>query len=217
MPTDFEQANPQRKKEYGFYGSTGVFHGTTGKYVGVCFGYKRSETTTSENFILIPTMSRENTDKWLEKLNKGIPFKYEWIEEFKEPPSARGSIGLPLRTGPAVRIWYPEPKNYGHCVLFGNLCKGISEHAWFCEKHLEDTSSGKGFFLKNWEAYRALLNEAKKLNAMQLWPGSHCWWSHNDENLKEPNFKTRSVKLLFERLSTRNPAYGNFWNVCLDR
>jgi hypothetical protein len=215
MPTDFEQATPARKKDYSFYGSTGVYDGETGKCMGVCFGYKREATKKHETFILIPTMSRENANKWLQKLKKGIEFKYEWIEEFVERDGYRTTTGLKYRTGPAVRIWYPEPANYAHCVLFGNLCKGISEHAWFCEKHLEDDRMGVGFFTKNWEAYRAMQPHVG--SGMQTWPSGHCWWSSNDFQLSKPNFKTRSVKELFERLTTLKPQYGNFWNTCLDR
>lgn len=225
MPTDFENGDHNFRQRYVFHNATGVYNPETKAYIGVCFGYKPSEilrykenknNKLTTSFILVPVMSRENTDKWLQKIQKGQDFKYEWIENFKEcspykrPPCSNQVV-------PAVQIWWPFPDNHAHCVLFGNLCKGISEHAWFCEKHLEDTTPKKAFFTKNWEAMLAMKPYIVNASPTDVYPSGHSWWSFYEvSNPTKVNFKTKTVKELLTKAQEKI-TFGYFWFTCLQK
>lgn len=231
MPTDYErlrETNNPRAADYSYYGSTGVYKrdGTT---YGVCFGWKMHEIDSvkkelpnaklTTEFVIIPIMSRENSQKWLDKLAKGIKFEYEWLENFTEVNSNyRGSVGLKKRENvPAVCVKFPRPDDYGHCVIFGNLFKGLSEFAWLSEKHLEDDTPKLGFFHKNFKA----LKEMQKYftgTSSGLQITGHLWWNSIDtQKTDAKHFTTRSLKEYFSRYDELKPPYGRYYTTCLGR
>lgn len=231
MLTDYEQlkkTNNPRVKEYSYYGSTGVL-ARDGHSHGVCFGWKIQEISAIQNktpnvklsteFVIIPVMSRENSQKWLDLLAKEIKFEYEWLENFTEKTNNyRPLVSLSRRENvPAVCVQFPHPMDYGHCVIFGNLFKGLSEFAWLSEKHLQDTTPKLKFFDKNFNALQAMKKHfSGTTSGLQI--TGHLWWNLFDTQKENTNhFTTRSLKEYFERYDTLKPAYGQYYNTCLGR
>jgi len=120
-------------------------------------------------------MSRENTEKWLSLINDEIPFKWKWEND-------------------KVKI-YPPLTDKPFLYFFGNLCKGISEGAWYCEDHLKDESD-EPFFVKNWRAFSK--QEDDVMHEVGYNP-NHFWFNWKDkEHLKYPR-KSRTIKEAYDK------------------
>ena len=136
-------------------------------------------------------MSQDDATKWLELIRKDIDFEYTFIDHDK---------------GPRVRIWPPK-KDFNFIILFGNLTKGVSEFAWFCEDHINDEEPLE-FFTKNRKHFEKYSSTTK----MQVeYHTAHGWWSYRAE---ENEHTAHSIKDLFINLEERQPDW-RVWPTCL--
>ena len=135
-----------------------------------CFAPFRTPNYTTYELPLV--LCKEKAQAWLELLNKEIPF--EW--KFKED---------------SVHI-KPPKTDFKFLILFGNLTKGVSEFAFFCEKHLENCNGN--FFDDNLKAFQQYsINDLLEVGYTNL----HGWWEYS--NLEKTTHKTKTIKELFEK------------------
>lgn len=140
-------------------------------------------------------MSKEDATKWLELLQKDIEFKWEFSEFASED---------------TVRI-YPPRSTRAFLIFFGNLTKGVSEAAWFCEQHLKDKSK-KGFFVKSWEAFKAMAHKKMGINYNQ----GHIWFLYGDDMHEAFPRKSKTLKEAMEKLEKVEKENGySVWPTIL--
>lgn len=142
-------------------------------------------------------MSEEYATKYLEEIKTEIPFEYEFYKRDKKP---------------FVKITAPR-SNRSFLILFGNLCKGVSEFAWYCERHVE-IKEDLPFLVKNWVAL-GIQEEKKEIETM-----GHFWFIPNLEKyhtLENYKHKTKTLKQLFDNLEKFEDADKSYciWETCL--
>jgi hypothetical protein len=141
----------------------------------------------ARDYRLKPIMSREDSDKWLALIQPFHAFEWKWDDD-------------------QVVITMPH-KNWGFTVLFGNLTKGITEYAFFCEDHLLDTSDDP-FFVKSLRAFE--LYDRDDLCEVS-YNSAHGWWDWKNNVV---NVKT--LEDLRRNYDTLDPKH-NIWSTCLGR
>lgn len=199
---------------YQYYVGTGVYNDKK-QWVGVCFAYKQTTAgKTQKDFYLVPQMSDENVEKYLALLQKGIKFSWEWDKVIWANPHSYVYPDAPQRGTEvkAVRFTFPRPEDYQHCMMFGNLCKGISEFAYITEQLLADETK-ESFFQKHWKHTKAAYAEFGSTVITY-----HNWWANLPTSVhqqKECPAETKKIRELFENLDTLKPGNGYVWKTCL--
>jgi hypothetical protein len=141
-------------------------------------------------FELESVMSVEDATKWLKILQKEIEFKWEH------------------KGGSTFRIYWPR-HDWKFTVMFGNLCKGISEFAFFCERHLQDESDDP-FFIKNLRAFQT----CSKQDLMEVqYNSNHGWWQ-NSHCQTSPQLSATTLKELINRIPKHEA--NDVWPFCLE-
>lgn len=154
-------------------------------YKHSCFMY--ATYNPKKTYALPLVMSKENADKWLNLINEVITFKWEF-------------------EGDRVTI-YPPKTDFTFLIFFGNLTKGVSEFAFFCEKHLEDKSNNP-FFVKNWKAFKSISH----LDLMEVsYSSNHGWFTYNDHKATEYPRKNKTLQKVSDNFTKWNktPVWTN--------
>lgn len=156
---------------------------------GPCFDlfrYMQKEERSVYNLPLI--LSKEDADSWLKILNEEIPFTWEFKDNY-------------------VHIHLPkEVENYAQIVLFGNLTKGVSEHAKFATVHLDDKGD-LPFFRKSFTAFKYVFKNPKDYFSFN---SNHYWFNRQEEEEYPLTVDTISEAL---KLLKKDPPVGTIFST----
>lgn len=156
-----------------------------------CFGGKYN----CKWYELLPVMSEEDCVKWLNLLKEEWDFNWQWSEYGGE------------RT---LRI-YPPQSDKNFLIIFGNLTKGVSEYAFFCEKHLKDDSDAP-FFVKSWKAFKSF----DKMEKLEVgYNASHGWFKYDDALKDSYSRKAKTLKDLVKNFTEKKPQWPYVWETSL--
>lgn len=146
-------------------------------------------------FYLKPVMNKEDTNNWLTLIQKFKPFTWKWEEDFIK-------VNIPYDA--------KEKHFYTFVILFGNLVKGCTEYAWYCEDHLKDTTN-LPFFEKNWKAFVAKKDERMNVN----YNDKHGWFTWKDAEEKTYPRKSKTLQEVLSNFKINVPYAGQVWKTCL--
>ena len=155
-----------------------------------CFAVFNHRHCKTKEISIKPVMSQENVTKWLTLLQDFHPF--EWKYNNKN----------------LVEVTMPET-TANFVIVFGNLVKGISEFAWFCEEHLKDNRD-LPFFVKSWEAFKKLENHRITVSYNE----GHGWFAWKDADKKSYPRKSKTLQEVYKILKEKQPTYY-IWSTCL--
>jgi hypothetical protein len=117
--------------------------------------------------------------------------------------------------------FYTNEWSHDKAIILGNICKGISEFAFFCGLQILKYPN-EDFFVGNRKAFEEV---PAKLTWKYSYNDDHGWWNgaridlEGDEYyLKEDKWKTTTIVKALELLPKYKPAkHMKRWDVCLGR